>query len=85
MGEILVEATTGLPLRFPDPSAEARARAEEFRRLAPDGRWREITALMALGLNMAYASPRHDAITLRWEAEEAQWQRLQKELAEHVR
>jgi hypothetical protein len=84
MGEILVEAT-GLALRFPDASEEARGRAEEFRRLAPEGRWREIIALMALGLNMAHASPRHDAITRRWEAEETEWQRLQKKLAEHVR
>jgi hypothetical protein len=84
MDEILV-AATGLALRFPDAFAEARARAEEFRRLTPEGRWREITALMALGLNMAHTSPRHDAITRRWEAEEAEWQRRQKELAEHVR
>jgi hypothetical protein len=74
-----------LPLRFPDPRAEARARAEEFRRLAPEGRWREIAALMALGLNMAHASPRRAVIAQRWEAQEAEWRRLQKtEFAKHV-
>lgn len=74
-----------LPLRFPDPRAEARARAEEFRRLTPEGRWREIAALMALGLNMAHASPRRAAIAQRWEAQEAEWRRLQKmEFAKHV-
>jgi hypothetical protein len=52
MGEIIVEAT-GSPLRFPDGRAEARMRAEELRRLSPEGRWREIAALMTLGLNMA--------------------------------
>ena len=84
MRDIIVEAT-GLPLRFPDRRTEARARAEEFRRLAPEGRWREIAALMALGLNLARASPRHAAIARRWEAQEAEWQRLQKtEFAKHV-
>jgi hypothetical protein len=84
MGDIIVEPA-GLPLRFPDPCVEARARAEEFRRLAPEGRWREIAALMALGLNMAHASPRRAAIVQRWEAQEAEWRRLQKtEFAKHV-
>jgi hypothetical protein len=84
MGDLIVEAT-GLPLRFPERGAEARARAEEFRRLAPEGRWREIAALMVLGLNMAHASPRQAAITERWESQEAEWQRLQKTIfAKHV-
>lgn len=74
-----------LPLRFPDPRAEARARAEEFRRLPPEGRWQEIAALMALGLNMAHASPRRAAIAQRWEAQEAEWRRLQTTVfAKHV-
>jgi hypothetical protein len=58
--------------------AQARARAEEFRGLTPEGRWQEIAALMALGLNMALTSPRHAAIAQRWQAQEAEWQRLQK-------
>jgi len=77
MGDIIVEPAN-LLLRFPDARTEARARAEEFRRLTPEGRWREIAALMALGLNMARASPRHAAIARRWEAQEAEWRRLQK-------
>jgi hypothetical protein len=84
MGDIIVESA-GLPLRFPDPRAEARARAEEFRRLTPEGRWREIAALMTLGLNMAHASPRRAAIAQRWEAQEAEWRRLQMTVfAKHV-
>ena len=84
MGDIIRELAR-LPLRFPDPRAEARSRAEEFRRLTPEGRWREIVALMALGLNMAHASPRRAAIAQRWEAQEAEWRRLQKtEFAKHV-
>ena len=84
MGDIIAEPAR-LPLRFPDARAEARARAEEFRHLAPEDRWREIAALMALGLNMAHASPRRAAIAQRWEAQEAEWRRLQKAVfAEHV-
>ena len=76
---------TGLPLRFPDPRAEAQARAEEFRRLDPEDRWREIAALMVLGLNLVQASPRRAAIAQRWEAQEAEWRRLQQtEFAKHV-
>ena len=77
MGDLIAEPVC-LPLRFPDARAEMRARAEEFRRLAPAGRWREIAALMAMGLNMARASPRRAAIARRWEAQEAEWRRLQK-------
>ena len=69
-----------LPLHFPDPRAEAQARAEQFRRLTSDERWGQIAALMAFGLNMAYSSPRRDAILQRWEAEEDEWRRIQKEL-----
>ena len=79
MNEIIVEAT-GLPLRFPDPRVEARARAEEFQRLSPEGRWQEIAALMELGLKMARSSPRRAAIEQRWEAQEKEWQAVQQEL-----
>jgi len=83
MNEIMVEAT-GLPLRFPDPREEAYARAQEFRRLSPDGRWQEIAALMELGLSMVRWSPRRAAIERRWEDQEAEWQRLQLRLfAQH--
>jgi hypothetical protein len=41
---------------------------------------------MAFGLNMAHASPRRAAIVQRWEAQEAEWRRLQKTVfAKHVR
>ena len=79
MNDIIVEAT-GLPLRFPDPREEARARAQEFRRLSPEARWQEIVALMEWGLKLARSSPRRAAIEGRWEAQEAEWQRLQQKL-----
>ncbi len=85
MPEIIVEAT-GLPLRFPDPQEEARARAVEFRRLSPEGRWREIVALMGWGLNAVRSSPRRADIEKRWQSQEEEWQRLQHELmVEHAR
>ncbi len=79
MNDLVVEAT-GLPLRFPDPRAEAYDRAQEFRRLPPEGRWQEIAALMELGLNLARSSPRRAAIEQRWQAQEEEWQRLQQQL-----
>jgi hypothetical protein len=68
------------PLSFPDPHAEARARAEEFRRLTPAERWREILALAEFGLEMVRSSPRRSDIERRWTAQEEEWQRLQREL-----
>jgi hypothetical protein len=79
MNDIIVEAT-GLPLRFPDPRAETYARAQEFRRLSPDRRWQEIAAVMEFGLAMVRSSPRREAIQRRWEADEAEWQRLQQKV-----
>ena len=84
MGNIIA-GSAPWPLRFPEARAEARARAEEFRRLAPGDRWREIAALMAFGLNMAHASPRRATVAQRWDAQEAEWRRLQKLVfAKHV-
>jgi hypothetical protein len=79
MNDRILEAT-GLPPRFPDPREEAYRRAQEFRRLPPEGRWREIAALMEWGLNLARSSPRRAAIERLWQAQEEEWQRLQQEL-----
>jgi len=73
-------------IQFPDSTNEACQRAKEFRRLSPDGRWKEITALMAWGLAMVRSSPRRAAIEQRWEAQEAEWQRIQRDLfARHAK
>ena len=82
MNDIVVEAI-GLPLSFPDARAEAYDRAQEFRRLPPEGRWQEIAALMEWGLNLARSSPRRAAIEQRWLAQEEEWQRLQNQLFRH--
>jgi phosphosulfolactate synthase (CoM biosynthesis protein A) len=69
-----------LSLKFPDHHEEARKRAEEFQRLSPDERWREMAAMMAFGSAMVKASPRRAAIEQRMEEQEQEWQRIQKEL-----
>jgi hypothetical protein len=68
------------PLKFPDHHEEARKRAEEFQRLSPDERWREMGAMMALGWAMVKASPHRAAVERMMEEQELEWQRIQKEL-----
>lgn len=68
------------PLTFPDPMQEARRRAEEFQRLSPEQRWREIAALMAFGWAMVKSSPHCHAIEERMRDQETRWQQIQQEL-----
>jgi len=79
VSEIIVEET-GLPLKFPDPAEEAYARAQEFRCLSPEARLKEIAAMMDLGLQMVRASPRRAEIEKIWQAQELEWQNIQKEI-----
>jgi phosphosulfolactate synthase (CoM biosynthesis protein A) len=74
----VIDPATGLPLKFPNSCALAHARAQEFRRLSPDERWKQIAELMEIGMNMVHASPRRAAIERRMEAQEAEWKRLQQ-------
>jgi hypothetical protein len=76
----IIDPLTGLPLRFPRPADEANARAQEFRRLPADERWKQISQLMEIGMNMVRNSPRRAEIENRLEAQEAEWQRVQREL-----
>ena len=69
-----------LPYRFPAPREEARRRAAEFRQLSPTERWAELAAMMALGWKMVAASPRRRQIEQRMEEQEAESQRIQREL-----
>jgi hypothetical protein len=73
----IIGPTNGLPLKFPKWSEEIYARAQEFRRLSAEDRWKQITELMEIGLNMVRNSPRRAQIEQRMEAQEAEWQRLQ--------
>ncbi len=80
---IVTQATdpaTSLPWKFPSPLEESRARAEEFRRLSPEERWKQIADMMEMGLNMVRHSARRAEIERRMEAQELEWQRVQREL-----
>jgi len=76
----VIDPATGLPLRFPNSAAEVYARAQEFRRLSPEERWKQIAELMEIGMNMVQASPRRAEIERRMEAQEAEWKRLQRKV-----
>ena len=76
----VIDPATGLPLKFPNSAAEVYARAREFRRLSPEDRWKQIAELMEIGMNMVHTSPRRAEIERRMEAQEAEWQRLQRKL-----
>lgn len=74
------DPATGLPLKLPDAAEEAYARAQEFRRLSSEDRWKQIAQLMEIGRSMVRESPRRAEIERRMEAQETEWQRLQREL-----
>jgi len=76
----LIDPAIHLCLKFAKPAEEAYARAQEFRRLPPEERWKQIAALMELGLNMVRNSPRRAEIEHRMEAQEAEWQLLQRKV-----
>lgn len=77
---VFVDPATGSPLKFPNPAEEAYARAQEFRRLSPEERWKQISELMEIGMNMVRNSPKRAETERRMEAQEAEWQRLQEKL-----
>jgi hypothetical protein len=66
-----------LPLRFPNPAQEVYARAQEFRRLLPEERWKQIAELMRTGMDPVRSSPRRAESERRLQAQEAEWQQLQ--------
>ena len=76
----MIDPATGLPLRFPNPVEEAYTRAQEFRRLLPEERWKQIAELMQIGMNLVHSSPRRAEIERRLEAQEAEWRRLQRKV-----
>jgi hypothetical protein len=79
----VIDPATGLPLKFPSSTAEAYARAQEFRRLSPEDRWKQIAELMEMGMNMVHTSPRRAEIERRMEAQELEWKQLQRKVFRH--
>ncbi len=63
---VIVDPATGLPLKFPDPAEEAYARAQEFRRLSPEERWKQISELMEIGMNMCATHPGEPKLNGAW-------------------
>jgi hypothetical protein len=76
----VIDPETGLPLQFPNSAAEVYARAQEFRRLRPQQRWKQIAELMEYGMNMVHRSPRRAEIERRMLAQEDEWKRLQQKV-----
>jgi len=72
-----------LPYHFPDPREEAYRRAQEFQQLSPTERWAELAAMMAFGWEMVASSPKRPMIEQRMADQEAEAQRIQRELFHH--
>ena len=82
----MAEFEPGAALVFPDPRQEAAERAREFQARCPDERWQAIFDAMAFGLAVARQSPRRAEIERRWDEDEADFHRIQRELiARHAK
>ena len=75
-----------LPIRFPSEADKIYQEALAFRRLSPPERVRAMFDMIASGMRMLETSPKRETARRLQEAQEAEWQRIQKELfARHVR
>jgi hypothetical protein len=74
------------PIRFPREADTIYEQAAAFRRLSPTERLLAILDLIASGVALMAQSPNAEAAQRLREAQEAEWQRVQKELfARHGR
>jgi hypothetical protein len=69
-----------LPIRFPQKGDEIYEDAVVYRRLAPTDRLLALMDLIASGTTLLKQSPHRDAGSRLQQAQEADWQRIQKEL-----
>lgn len=69
-----------LPYRFPSEAEVIRQEAAAFRRLSPTERLMVILDLIASGVALMKHSPQREAARRLRDAQEAEWQRIQKEL-----
>jgi hypothetical protein len=67
-------------IRFPKEADTIYEEAEAFRQLSPTDRLLAILDLIASGAELMRHSPNAEADQILREAEEAEWQRVQKEL-----
>jgi hypothetical protein len=69
-----------LPWQFPDAMDEARKRAEEFQRLSPDERLRDLLDTVETGLIVLRESPHREAVERLILEREREWQRAHREV-----
>ena len=69
-----------LPHRFPDPLEEAARRSEEFQRLPPEERLRQLMDVIETGRLTLRHSTRRKASDRLFRQREAEWQRIQQDL-----
>jgi hypothetical protein len=69
-----------LAIRFPSEADTIYEDAEAFRRLSPTDRLLAILDLVASGAELMRHSPNAEAAQALRQADEAEWQRVQKEL-----
>ena len=75
-----------LPIRFPSQADVIYEEALAYRRLSPTDRLLAILDLIASGAAMLEHSPRREESLCQHQAQEDEWQRIQKELfARHAR
>ncbi len=69
-----------MPIQFPNEAEKIRREAAAFRRLSPTERFVAILDLIASGVALLEHSPHREAGRRLRDAQEAEWQRIQKEL-----
>ena len=69
-----------LPYHFPDPLEEAARRCEEFQRLPPEERLRQLRDVIETGLITLRHSTRRKASDRLFQQREAEWRRIQQDL-----
>jgi hypothetical protein len=69
-----------LAIRFPSEADTIYEEAEAFRQLSPTDRLLAILDLIAPGAELMRHSPNAEAAHVLRQADEAEWQRVQKEL-----
>jgi hypothetical protein len=66
-----------LPPDFPEPP---RYTAQEFQRLSPYERFKELARIHELGMAIIKSSPDREAIERQMEEDELEWRRIQQEI-----
>ena len=69
-----------LPYRFPDPLKEAARRSQEFQRLPPEERLRQLMDVIETGWITLRHSSHRQASDRLFQQREAEWERIQQEL-----